>query len=65
MDVAAGEQGALPERWGGSAFRDIVAVEWLSWVPLLVLIFVLGLFPSLVLNTTESGVNASTGIFGA
>ena len=56
--------GALPERWGSSAFRDILTVEWLSWVPLLVLILVLGLVPNIVLNATEQGVNTLIGIFG-
>ncbi|MGZ8567455.1 MAG: complex I subunit 4 family protein, partial [Actinomycetota bacterium] len=57
--------GTLPERWGASAFRDILTIEWISWMPLLVLIVVLGVFPSLVLDMTESGVNALTSIFGA
>jgi NADH-quinone oxidoreductase subunit M len=57
--------GSLPDRWGASAFRDILTVEWVSWVPLLVLILVLGLVPSIVLNATEPGVNALTSIFGS
>jgi NADH-quinone oxidoreductase subunit M len=57
--------GELPERWGASAFRDILTIEWISWVPLLVLILVLGLVPSIVLDVTESGVNTLTSIFGA
>jgi NADH-quinone oxidoreductase subunit M len=50
-------QGVAPERWATYGFRDILAVEWVSWVPLLVLILVLGLIPSLLLDTTAAGVD--------
>ena len=47
--------GLAPERWKEHGFRDILTVEWVSWVPLLVLILILGLIPSIVLNSTEQG----------
>jgi len=56
--------GLAPERWKDHGFRDILTVEWVSWVPLLVLILVLGLIPSIVLNSTEQGVNLIVKIFG-
>jgi len=56
--------GLAPERWKEHGFRDILTVEWVSWVPLLVLILVLGLIPSIVLNSTEQGVNQIVRIFG-
>jgi NADH-quinone oxidoreductase subunit M len=56
--------GLAPERWKEHGFRDILTVEWVSWVPLLVLILVLGLIPSIVLNSTEQGVNLIVKIFG-
>jgi NADH-quinone oxidoreductase subunit M len=56
--------GLAPERWKEHGFQDILTVEWVSWVPLLVLILVLGLIPNIVLNSTEQGVNQIVRIFG-
>jgi NADH-quinone oxidoreductase subunit M len=50
-------QGEAPVRWRDHGFRDVLAVEWVSWLPLLALVLVLGLIPSLVLNTTAAGVD--------
>jgi NADH-quinone oxidoreductase subunit M len=51
-------QGEAPAAWKNHHFRDILAVEWVSWVPLLALTLVLGLLPSLILDTTATGVDA-------
>jgi NADH-quinone oxidoreductase subunit M len=50
-------QGEAPLTWKDHHFRDILAVEWVSWVPLLALTLVLGLLPSLILDTTATGVD--------
>jgi len=50
-------QGEAPATWKEHHFRDILAVEWVSWVPLLALTLVLGLIPSLILDTTATGVD--------
>ena len=57
--------GTLPEKWKAEAFGDVAAVEWVSWVPLLVGIVVLGLFPSLITDVTQAPVNSLLGLFGA
>jgi NADH-quinone oxidoreductase subunit M len=49
--------GTLPDRWRDASFGDIVTVEWLAWVPLLVLILVLGVYPRLVFGVTTDAVN--------
>jgi NADH-quinone oxidoreductase subunit M len=49
--------GALPDQWRTAGFGDIVAIEWLAWVPLLVLILVLGVYPRLVFGVTTDAVN--------
>jgi NADH-quinone oxidoreductase subunit M len=49
--------GTLPEKWHEAGFRDILSIEWLAWVPLLVLIVVLGLMPKLIFNASEQTVN--------
>jgi NADH-quinone oxidoreductase subunit M len=57
--------GTLPDRWEATSFRDILAVEWLAWVPLLVLILVLGIFPRLVFGMTDEAVRSLMALFGA
>ena len=57
--------GTLPERWNQAPLRDTLTVEWLAWVPLLILIFVLGLFPRLVFGVTNEAVNGLVAFLGA
>jgi NADH-quinone oxidoreductase subunit M len=57
--------GTLPDKWKETGFRDILAVEWVSWVPLLIGIVVLGLFPRLVFGVTDDAVSGIVKIFGA
>jgi NADH-quinone oxidoreductase subunit M len=40
-------------------------VEWLSWVPLLVLIIALGVFPGLVFGMTDEAVRSLSALIGA
>jgi NADH-quinone oxidoreductase subunit M len=56
--------GTLPEKWKDSPFPDVVSVEWLSWVPLLVSIVVLGLFPRLLFGVTDGAVSVLARLFG-
>jgi NADH-quinone oxidoreductase subunit M len=60
--------GTLPERWKEAPLADTLPIEWISWVPLLVLILVLGLYPRLVFGMTDEAVagvlNNLTGFFG-
>jgi NADH-quinone oxidoreductase subunit M len=48
--------GVAPERWREHDLRDMLAVEWVSWLPLLVAILALGLFPRLVFGVTDNAV---------
>ncbi len=56
--------GVLPDRWRDTTLRDTLAIEWLAWVPLLVLIVVLGLYPRLVFGMTDEAVATLIGFFG-
>ena len=38
--------------------HDVVFTEWVAWVPLLILIVVLGFFPNIIFNLTDPAVNA-------
>jgi NADH-quinone oxidoreductase subunit M len=58
--------GVAPDRWKETAsLYDIRATEWVAWVPLLVGVVFLGLFPSFILNVTNEAVTALASIFGA
>jgi NADH-quinone oxidoreductase subunit M len=56
--------GTVPEKWKGETFPDIVAIEWVSWVPLLAAIVVFGLFPRLLLGVTQEAADAIAHAFG-
>jgi NADH-quinone oxidoreductase subunit M len=55
--------GVLPDRWKEKRFSDIVPVEWVSWVPLLAAILILGVFPKLLLNVTNAPVDGLFELF--
>jgi NADH-quinone oxidoreductase subunit M len=56
--------GTAPDTWRERALPDASTVELVSWAPLLVGILVLGLFPRIVLGTTNEAVSALVKAFG-
>jgi NADH-quinone oxidoreductase subunit M len=56
--------GVLPDRWKEERLQDVAAIEWVSWVPLLLGIFVLGVFPRLVFGVTNEAVASLTHLLG-
>jgi NADH-quinone oxidoreductase subunit M len=56
--------GTLPEKWRAESFPDVLAVEWVSWAPLLVGVVALGIFPRLILGVTQEPVDAILHLFG-
>jgi NADH-quinone oxidoreductase subunit M len=44
-----------------SARLDVRAIEWVSWVPLVVLILLAGLWPKVLLAVTEPAVRTLLG----
>jgi NADH-quinone oxidoreductase subunit M len=57
--------GVMPDRWREAGLRDVLAVEWVSWLPLLLLILALGLFPRIVFGVTDNAVQGLLHLFGA
>jgi NADH-quinone oxidoreductase subunit M len=57
--------GTLPEQWREAGLRDVLAVEWVSWLPLLILILVLGLYPRLVFGVTDEAVSGLMSLLGS
>src|SRR5215218_5549701 len=53
----------VPEKWTNTAFPDVVAIEWVSWVPLLIFVVALGIFPKIIFGVTQEPVNALLGLF--
>ena len=56
--------GTVPEKWSQEPFPDVVAVEWVSWVPLLIGVVALGVFPRLVFGVSDGPVDALMHLFG-
>ena len=51
--------GTPKEEWGEHHISDMHAPEYVAWVPLLVLIVVLGLVPNLLFGVADDAVQAS------
>jgi NADH-quinone oxidoreductase subunit M len=63
QQVNLGEPG---EEWQGREFHDVDRFELTAWVPLIVLIVVIGFYPKIVFNaTTDSVVSLIDTIFNA
>jgi len=56
--------GRPKEEWEGHTFKDVLAEEWVSWAPLLVLILAVGVYPNLLLGITTPAVHAVARLFG-
>ena len=56
--------GAMPARWKEHTLRDTLTVEWLAWLPLLIGIVVLGLFPRIIFGVTDDAVRGLMSFLG-
>ncbi|MDQ3210970.1 MAG: NADH-quinone oxidoreductase subunit M [Actinomycetota bacterium] len=56
--------GTLPDQWREAGLRDVLTIEWVSWLPLLVLIIVLGVYPRLVFGVTDEAVGGLMSLLG-
>ncbi len=58
-------QGKVPDEWAGHTFHDIGTFEYMSWVPLVLMTVVLGVFPGILMSVTDKSVmSIFSGIFG-
>jgi NADH-quinone oxidoreductase subunit M len=58
--------GRVPEKFAdGHGIHDVSRLEWLAWAPLLLLIFVAGIYPKMLLGVTNEAVDVLLGAFGA
>lgn len=51
-------------RWAETPLADVMAIEWVSWSPLLVLILLLGVAPILVFGVQDAAVARLVGFLG-
>lgn len=49
--------GQAPSRWAEAGLADVSVIEWGSWMPLLLMTFLLGVLPFLVFGITDPDVN--------
>jgi NADH-quinone oxidoreductase subunit M len=58
--------GEPPAEWEGHDLHDADRYELASWVPLIVLIVIIGLYPRLIFNSTTEAVTSMVEmVFGA
>jgi NADH-quinone oxidoreductase subunit M len=57
--------GKVPEEWQDAHIHDVHTPEWIAWLPLLLLIVVLGVFPGAVFNVTDDAVQVISKAFVA
>jgi NADH-quinone oxidoreductase subunit M len=48
--------GNPPDRWVDEPLDDVQAIEWVSWLPLLILVLALGIFPVLIFGVQDAAV---------
>ena len=57
--------GEVPEEWEGKEFQDADGYELAAWVPLVLAILAIGVFPKIVFGATDDAVvNLVTKAFG-
>ena len=56
--------GVAPSRWKDAALSDVSAIEWGSWMPLLLMTLLLGILPFLIFGITTPDVDALLQVFG-
>jgi NADH-quinone oxidoreductase subunit M len=57
--------GKIPAEWEDAHIHDVHTPEWIAWVPILLLILVLGIFPGAVFNVTDDAVQVISKAFVA
>jgi NADH-quinone oxidoreductase subunit M len=57
--------GTPKEEWEGHEFHDVEPTEWLAWIPLLVLIVALGVYPNFVFEASDGAVQTALSAFGS
>ncbi len=51
-------------RWADVELSDVMAVEWIAWTPLLVIILAMGVYPRLIFGVQQAAVETLMGFLG-
>jgi len=51
-------------RWADEPLNDVLAIEWVAWTPLLVIILAMGVFPRMIFGVQQSAVQVLMGFVG-
>jgi NADH-quinone oxidoreductase subunit M len=51
--------GTPKDEWADQHFHDVEIPEWVSWLPLLVLIVVIGIYPNFIFHVTDPAVHTA------
>jgi NADH-quinone oxidoreductase subunit M len=54
--------GTPKEEWEGQVFHDVEMPEWIAWVPLLIGILVIGIYPNFIFHVTDGAVSGAGGV---
>ena len=57
--------GKIPAEWEDAHIHDVHVPEWIAWVPMLILILGLGVFPGAIFHVTDDAVQHVSKVFGA
>jgi NADH-quinone oxidoreductase subunit M len=57
--------GKIPTEWEDAHIHDVHMPEWIAWVPMLLLILGLGVFPGAIFHVTDDPVQGISKVFGA
>jgi NADH-quinone oxidoreductase subunit M len=57
--------GEPKEEFADTEIADVTTAEWIAWVPLLVLILVLGVYPHLIFQVTDPAMTSLGDVFAA
>ena len=56
--------GTMPQRWKEHSLSDVLTVEWVAWIPLLVAIVALGIYPRLIFGVSDEAVRGLMSVLG-
>jgi NADH-quinone oxidoreductase subunit M len=52
--------GEPTEEFAGRPIKDVLVTEWIAWLPLLVLILAIGIYPDIIFSVTDDAVVSDT-----
>jgi NADH-quinone oxidoreductase subunit M len=51
-------------KWADANLSDVMTIEWVSWLPLLLIILAMGVFPVIIFGVQDAAVSTLVGFLG-